>query len=277
MRVPWDRFHKAYDDYFRWEALGLWVRAIVATEGSAPSWLSATLKQCCPGFILNEALLNESGLLAFRLHEWIHNQVFECARQEGWLDALMFYGVRDFRSQSNWAYSEHCEQEWHRRRPASYPEFEEWLSLARNYNPDQETSVANLGAVVEQYVDWKILACWLEPLLRANIELPTAVTNELERRCPGFLGANSSACMKGSGEQGKTQRCLMAWIEDHFFCESKKEGWFDIVRKQARTHPRYVRIERYSKWWMKSWPRGPMVVYPSFDQWRHTAEEYVED
>ena len=134
MRVPWDRFYLAYEEYLRWEALALWVRAVVATEGSAPSWLAATLKKRCPGFIENEALLNEPRLLGFLFHEWIHNQIFGLVKQEGWLDALMFYGVRDIRGQSTWAYWEHCEREWHRNRPSSYPDFEEWLRLAQNYN-----------------------------------------------------------------------------------------------------------------------------------------------
>ncbi len=66
MRVPWDRFHKAYEEYLRWEALALWVRAVVETEGSAPSWLVATIKKRCPGFIENDVLLNEPRLLGFR-------------------------------------------------------------------------------------------------------------------------------------------------------------------------------------------------------------------
>jgi len=45
MRVPWVRFHKTYEEYLRWEALALWARAIVETEGSGPSWLVATLKK----------------------------------------------------------------------------------------------------------------------------------------------------------------------------------------------------------------------------------------
>src|SRR6267142_2562960 len=84
MRVPWDRFQKAYVKYLRWEALALWVRAIVEAEGSVPLWLAATLKKRCPGFMENEALMNEPRLLGFRFHERIHNQIFGLAKQEGW-------------------------------------------------------------------------------------------------------------------------------------------------------------------------------------------------
>ena len=278
MRVPWDRFHRAYEGYLRWEALALWVRTIVGAEDGVPSLLAATLKKRCPGFIKNEALLNEPRLLGFRFHEWIHNHIFGFARREGWLDAIIFYAVRDLRSQSTWAYWEHCEREWHRKRPASYPNFEEWLRLARNYNLHQQRSLAKLADAVERYVEWKIFDCWLDPLLRAKIELPRRIVAELERSCPGFLEVSSSVFMRGrAGEQAKTQRLLMTWIEDHFFSGPKREGWFDIILRQARTHPQCARIAQYSKQWNKTWSQNPTVIYPSFAQWRRAAENYVED
>src|SRR5260370_36968088 len=94
MQVPWDSFHKSYEEYLCWEALALWVRAVVETEGSAPSWLVATIKKRCPCFIETEVFFNEPGSLGFRFNKWIHNQVFGLAKEEGWLDALLFYGVR---------------------------------------------------------------------------------------------------------------------------------------------------------------------------------------
>jgi len=276
MKIPWARFHKAYQEYLRREALALWVRAIVEAEGSAPSWLLASLKQRCPVFIEKKTTLNEPGLLGFRLHEWIHNQIFGCARQEGWLDALIFYGVRDLRSQSTWAYWEHCEQEWARRRPSSYPNFEAWLRLARNYNPGDETSVAKLADAVEQYVEWQVFACWVRPLSGATIEVPRCVATQLERRCPGFLKPRISDDIKSRDGKARARGHLMAWIEDHFFSEAKKEGCFDMILMQARNHPLYARIVQYSERWNKSWPENPTAVYPSFVQWRHAAEIYIE-
>jgi hypothetical protein len=166
-------------------------------------------KKCCPGFIENEALLNEPRLLGFLFHEWIHNQIFGLVKQEGWLDALMFYGVRDIRGQSTWAYWEHCEREWHRKRPSSYPDFEEWLRLAQNYNPCQETSVANVADAVEQYLEWKAFACWFEPLSGARTELPKRVATQLERRCPGFLYASNSASIASRSGKVRTGGPLM--------------------------------------------------------------------
>lgn len=36
MPVPWARFHKAYEEYLRWEALALWVRATQSHTGAKP-------------------------------------------------------------------------------------------------------------------------------------------------------------------------------------------------------------------------------------------------
>lgn len=277
MRVRWDRFHKAYKEYPRWEALALWVRAIVEIEGSAPSWLAAVLKKRCPGFIKSESLLHEPGLLAFHLRGWIHNEIFGHARQEGWLDALIFYGVRDLRSQGVWAYWEHCEREWNRRRPASYPSFEKWSHTAQNYKPCEEAHVARMDEIVERYVDWQAFANWLAPPLEADLKLPHRIASELESRCPGFLEFNNSCVLRNRKGKATTRQRLMTWIEDHFFSEANKEGWFETVLRQARTHPRYARIVKYWQRWSKSCSQNPTIPYPSFGQWRRAAGNYVED
>ena len=277
MLVPWIDFRKAYEEYPRWQALVLWVQAVMVTREAIPFWLVADLQKRCPGFIEQETTSREPKLLALHLLEWVHNQQFGYAKRQGWLDALTFYGVRHPRSESAWGYWEHCEEEWQRRPPSSYPHFEEWLRLARNYNLHRETSVTNLAGILEQYVEWKIFACWLEPLTRAKIELPKRIATELERRCPGFLRSRNSNDVKKRDGKTKTGRYLIAWIEDHFFAEAKREGWFDTILKQARTHPRYVRIVQYSKRWSKRWSQNPMAVYPSFVQWQRAAESYLKD
>src|SRR5260370_17149046 len=54
MQVPWDRFHKAYEEYIRWQAFVLWARAVVESEGCAPPWLKTILRKRCPGFTEQE-------------------------------------------------------------------------------------------------------------------------------------------------------------------------------------------------------------------------------
>jgi hypothetical protein len=48
LRVTWDRFRMAYEEYPRWQALALWVEAVIGTERRPPSSLLATLKSIVP-------------------------------------------------------------------------------------------------------------------------------------------------------------------------------------------------------------------------------------
>jgi hypothetical protein len=138
LRVGSDRFKKAQQEYLDWEAFSLWVRAIFDTEGTLPAWLLHAVHKRCPGFLSPEkqshgARIRKSHFLPLHLLEWIHNHIFSDAKREGWLDALMFYAVRDLRSQQTWARWEHCEREWKRKRPRSYPTFKEWSRAAEKW------------------------------------------------------------------------------------------------------------------------------------------------
>ncbi len=277
MRISWADFRKAYEEYPRWQALVLWVQAVMVTQNAIPTWVVTDLQKRCPGFIEHEATSCEMKLVALHLLEWVHNHEFGYAKRQGWLDALAFYGVRHPRSESAWAYWEHCEEEWHRKPTSSYPNFEEWLRLARNYNPSGETSVAKLPDGVERYIEWKVFTCWFQPLSGASIDLPRRVARQLEHRCPGFLKPRNSDDIKSRDRRARSGERLMIWIEDHFFSQAKEEGWFGMILKQARTHPLYARMVQYSKRWNKSWPQNRAVQYPSFVQWRQVAENYVED
>lgn len=131
LRVPWDRFSQAQQEYRGWESFSLWVQAVVDAEGRVPAQVRRVLQERCPGFLDYEAQYREAHLerafpLPLLLLEWIHDRVFAHAKEEGWLDALMFFSVRHSHSQCTWAYWEHCEEEWKRNRPTRYPSFEEW-------------------------------------------------------------------------------------------------------------------------------------------------------
>src|SRR5689334_22558148 len=107
MRVPWNRFHKTYEEYIRWQAFALWARAVVESEGSVPPRLKAMLRKRCPGFVKEADLSVHPELLAIQLLPWIQNQTFGFTRTEGWLNALVFYGFRNLRAQAYWTYWEH--------------------------------------------------------------------------------------------------------------------------------------------------------------------------
>jgi hypothetical protein len=133
LRVPRGRFQKAYENYIRWQAFVLWVRAVVDSEGRVAPWLEAVLRKRCPGFPAQRARSRKPRALDIQLREWIDDQVFPFAKKEGWLDALAFYGFRDARFARIWVYWEHCESEWKKRRGKSFPTFSRWWRLASNW------------------------------------------------------------------------------------------------------------------------------------------------
>lgn len=276
MRIPWKRFQKAYEEYPRWEALALWVRAIIDTDGAAPPLVVGTLGEQCPGFLAGRARLKARTPMGFLLQKWIQERVFASARHEAWLDALVFYGVRSLRSQNTWAFWEHCEEEWDRRPPASYPGFKEWLRQAQDYDSRPGLRLAALTGDVEKYVEWSTFSRWLEPFANIGNALPEHVATELERRCPGFLDQSNSRIAARGHAGRQTGQQFMTWIEERLFAEAKQPGRLGAIREQAEMHPLYARMERYSKLFNKGCRENFALRYLSFAQWRSRAESYIE-
>ncbi len=131
LRVSSPQFEKARRAYIQWEAFSLWVRAITDTEKTLPTGVVRTIQQRCPGLLPQRG--EHTKLLPLQLLQWVHHHIFKVPRGEGWLDALMFYSVRDPRSQRTWAYWEHCEREWKKKRPRSYPSVKEWSQAAEKW------------------------------------------------------------------------------------------------------------------------------------------------
>src|SRR5258705_6753554 len=211
MRVSWKRFCEAYEEYIRWEAFVLWVRAIVEAQGGPSVSLLHVLRKRCAGFVEQGTMSREPRLLALRLHEWIQDHIFSYAKQEGWLDALHFYGVRSPRCEGAWAYGERCEREWKYKQRSTYPGFETWWRSAQNYNLFSKVTAARASYVVDTYVDWLAFAHWLRPLMGATLKSPTEVARELQRRCPDF----ASEQLTGRPKQESWQT-FVKHIEDRF-------------------------------------------------------------
>jgi hypothetical protein len=276
MQVPWDRFHKAYEEYIRWQAFVLWARAIVELEGSAPSWLEAILRKRCPGFMEEASRLNKPELLGLQVLPWVHNQVFGFAKQEGWLDALVFYGFRDIRAQGYWAYWEHCESEWKTRRPAPIPTFVQWRRSASSWKLLSDVNCAAVAKAVEKYIDFEALVYWLRPLFRgAKVLLPPHVTLELKQASPSLLEFVSRETLAADEDKSRSWQRLFNWGKDHVLSKAKKEGWLDCVLRQTGIHPHHVRLVDYSAPWCKSRRVNAALPYPSLRQWQRDMEGYV--
>ncbi len=276
MHVPWGRFHKAYEEYIRWQAFVLWARAVVELEGSAPSWLEAILRKRCPGLTVEAARSNEPELLGVQLLPWVHNQVFGFAKQEGWLDALVFYGFRDTRSQGSWMYWEHCESEWKKRRPAAIPTLVQWRRSALSWKLQGDISCAAVAKAVEKYLDFEAFAYWLRPLFQtAKFQLPTHVAPELGQECPGLLEFVSREISTDCDDTTKSWQRLFNWGKDHVLSPAKKQGWLDCVLRQVHIHPLHVRMADYAAVCCKSRLGNTAPPYPSLGQWQTDMEGYV--
>lgn len=300
-RIPWRRLYAAGEKYIEWDAFALWVHAIEHAEGGLPDWLAETVAKRCPGFFKFAAEKkpdHPKSTLFFSscLHQWIHDKVFAAPWQEGWMNAVGYYAVRDLAYRRNDAYWEYCEREWARSKPAVYPSFREWLKASDQCSDDvldqyemreekrqliklmRLVTPRTVRRAVEQYVEWEVFAFWTRTGLESNFPLPTTVERELKRRCPGFLEAETIARDANPTEETYCRfDRLVEWIEEHKFAKTQKEGWFDVLRYQARLHARHARVTDYWHDWEAQWEKHPAAQYPAFKKWRGAADRYTFD
>jgi hypothetical protein len=276
MQVPWDRFHKAYEEYIQWQAFALWARAVVDLEGSAPSWLKTILRKRCSGFAQEVDRSSEPELLGLNLLSWIHNQAFQLAKQEGWLDALVFYGFRDTRSQGYWTYWEHCDSEWPKRRPAPVPTLAQWTRSALNWKFQGKVGYTVAEKTVEEYIDFEGLVCWLRPIFQAaKVQLPANVVVELRQQCPGLLEFMSKEISAHYESKSRSWQRLFKWGEDHVLSRAKKEGWLDCVLRQVRLHPFHVRMANCAALYRESRAGNIALPYLSLHEWQKAVGGYL--
>jgi hypothetical protein len=275
MRVPWGRFHIAYEEYIRWQGFVLWVRAVVETKGHVPSWLEEVLRKRCPGFLEQRDRSNEKHAVDLHLRSWIDNRIFLSAKDEGWLDALAFYGFRDARSQGNCTYWEHCENEWKKRRPTSFPTFAEWWRSVLAWKLNGDVGCVEVTKAVEKYIDYQAFVYWLRPIFQApQFQLPTHIAVELRNECPGLLEFVKTHALAVHGDKSRSWPRLVNWSKDQGLESAKREGWLDCVLFQARIHPRHVRMAHYALVWCRSRLASPTSAHPSFGEWEKEAESF---
>jgi hypothetical protein len=291
-RIPWQRLFAARNQYMDWQEFYLWVRSILEVEDRIPDWLVTIFNERVPGFLESEKQLTPRAAkgrpLPLRLEDWIDNYVFGSAKQEGWFNGIAFYAVREPRYQRAEVCWSECVHKWKKVKPDRYPTFDEWKKMAAQCDPTahlvpreraaqaclRRVDPDRLSEAVSRYIDLEAVAYWVRPALDRG-PLPAEVTQELNRRCPGFL--SDSKKRHGSKRGSEPFQQLMHWIADHFFLEEeKKEGWLDAVLLQARMHPRSIRTMEFSDHCRHLWDRVLPCPYPAFDQWRRDADAYVE-
>jgi len=298
-RIPWSRLQGARKKYIEWEAFALWVRAIEETEGNFPPWLVEVVNRRCNGFtrfVAEEKVSQscESPLLWRRLVCWIKEHLFGKIWRGNWMNAVGFYAARDLTSLRNHAYWEYCDHHWKRSKPAVYPSFPDWLRASEHCSdrvlgecemPEEKRRLIKLsrrvGArtlrnAVERYVEWEVFAYWARAALEADSPMPALVEREMNRRCQGFLRADTAARAANPAEEPHCRfNRMIKWIEDHDFTHVKKRGWFDVLLYQTRLHARHARVIDYWHACEVRCTKDPSTAYLSFTQWQRAADSYT--
>lgn len=274
LRVPWGRFRRAYEEYPRWQALALWGEAVIGTE-RPPSSLFTTFNKHCPGFIEGSSRWQQSEPSALNLLEWVHTNRFGSAKRQGWLDALIFYGVRHPLSRGAWEYWEHCETERSRKRPALVPSFERWWRSALQLPLCEEAACIAIAAAVKRYLDWEALTLWLRPFLFSSSGPPPHALSELKRRFPGVFDLNDLTTIRAPKTRASMWRCLVKGGNDRFLSQAREQGFLNNLLQQVRSHPWHVRMHAYAARWKQQWTPNSVSPYPSLRQWQQAAAQYI--
>jgi hypothetical protein len=297
-RIPWQRLLEARQQYVEWNAFSLWVRAIAEAEGQVATWLVKVLEERCPGLFGSDRtseITHQPPLLYRRILEWVKSNVLAQAKDEGWLRAVTFYAVRDPAYVRDCAYWQHCGAQWKRQRPSAYPSFEEWRRASEQcadevldafemkedkrqiIKASRMAGPERLAAAVAQYMEWEAFTYWLRSLLESDTKFPGAVAKELQCCCPDFLECDEELRNTLAPEDyTRRWKALLEWGENRSFRKIRQEGWFDAVVYEARAHPRSVRtVDYWVFYWDEHWSSRPLEAYPSFQEWRRAADNFV--
>lgn len=291
-RVPWQVLLESRNQYLEWQEFYYWARSIMECEERMPDWLERRFEEVCPGFVESERRhglkYGKDALAAIRLGEWIDKHVFAFAGERGWLPAITFYAVREPRYGKVSAHWSESVKNWRDGKPSEYPSFDEWRRRAERCDETAHllpeirkqrecfklVEPTRLAQAVSRYIDWEAFAYWARAALEQQ-PLSIQVTRELGARCPGFAEFNAGRAAR-DGQVHRSWDRLMLWISDHFFPESKAEGWFDAILISARMHPRAIRTMEYADHCDDIWNGALPAPYPSFENWRRDADCYVD-
>jgi hypothetical protein len=290
LRVTWPRFLEVCQQYVGWRELYYWTRTLVEHAGGVPAEHHPFLHHRCPAVFPASHALFSSHNVVERLSVWIDSEMTASARQEGWLHAVLFYGIRQPRYQQAMGYWLDCSDRWSKEPPSGYPGLSDWLKCAAAFNPaacmlpehrlawDSLFRVApeRLSHSVGQYLDWEVFSYWVRTALEsARGEMPSHVKSELDRRCPGFLQHDSQFPVDDSSGLPLSWRRLGNWIKLEHFEESMREGWFEAVGLCVSVHPRHIRAGQFWYWWDEHYRTAGAKPYPAFSEWNLSLDTWT--
>lgn len=111
------------------------------------------------------------------------------------------------------------------------------------------------------YANWQIFALDVRSACEPSETIPRAVAEELNVRCPGFLGwEREQRERQPSGHS--VWRSLIEWISDNEFADAEREGWYDAVAYYGLKRVECIRA--WADWTRINAPYpGPMFDLPS--------------
>ena len=290
LSVPWRRLADTASLYIDWRILNLWVRAILELEPAIPDTVTSTLEACCPGFLYHERQQHgkraqERRLLWQSLIEWIVMTRFAEPQAQGWFDAVRYYAYKDLRSEKAWTLWERTRENWRRRRPANYPTLEEWTASVQAISdlvdgPTEKGRAVEAAARVEaerllgavsDVVGSRAFALWLDCVSKQNGLLREPLLSSVHSRCPQFLPPDPHQ----PDQQVSILFKLIRSGEQDWRRTANTEGWYSALRYHVTYHPRYHRVIQYADQCRREWAKAEPAVYPRFEDWLQTADDYV--
>ncbi|MCZ2074286.1 MAG: hypothetical protein LC130_04715 [Bryobacterales bacterium] len=290
LQVPWRRLEEAASAYVESHIFVLWVRAIAEVKEEIPEIVVSALNNRCPGFLDEDSRERKQRprhqrILWHCLEEWIAARNFAAAKADGWFDAVMYYAYKDLRTEKAWALWERTKDAWSRRPPPTWPTLEEWTSnviatdsltqpgtqKARAVEAMQKVEAGRLRRAVDELLEWRAFALWIDSIARPNRLLEDPILSELRTRCPRLLADFQGA--------PRWQHCMFFRLvrlgEAFWRSAARSERWYSALHYHVTQHPRYHRLVHYNQRCHDEWDRVPPISYPSFPEWCRAAEKYI--
>src|SRR5579863_2042278 len=127
-----------------------------------------------------------------------------------------------------------------------------------------------------EYADWQVFNFWVRSIVEAEGAIPDWVRDVVENRCPGFFDYERHYREIHPRKKHFLWQRLWEWINNTVFGEAQREGWLNAITFYALRDGRFQRVFAYWNQCHNKWRLGKPVPYPSFEEWRRAADQYIE-
>ena len=125
-----------------------------------------------------------------------------------------------------------------------------------------------------EYIEWEIFGFWARLIVEAEGDTPDWLRRTLETRCPGFLEEERRHRETHPGRNSSFSSLLSNWVEYNIFRDAREQGWMLAITFYAVRDFHYHRAWSYWQRCDEQWKQRPPVSYPSFEEWRQSADNW---